>query len=187
VKRCFVAVDLSSADRELLSRWRLKAPEEKGVKWVESENLHVTLKFLGGIPEERLDAAIQAVEKAALCAAAFRVRFSGAGAFPDFRRPSVFWTGAAEGSEDLKRLAEIVEDEFLKAGFDREERVWVPHLTLARAKESRVRETTRFFESFPPPDFFLRVSEIALLESVLSSAGPHYIKCATFSLRSSFA
>jgi 2'-5' RNA ligase len=152
--RCFAAVGLPSAVREEIAAFvaRLHAGCP-GMKWSDPAGLHLTLKFFGSVDETRLPALSEALARAASAAAPFRARLSGAGAFPDARKPQVLWTGAAEGGPAFLRLARAVEEETEAIGFEPEPRPFRPHVTLGRAKEGtdklRTGETlqTAVFES----------------------------------------
>jgi 2'-5' RNA ligase len=102
------------------------------VRWVDADTFHITLKFLGEVPEQRLKEMTSALEQAASVASGFTFALRGAGAFPNFRRPRVFWIGTVN-AEPLLILQEAVEQFFEPLGFPTEKRAYHPHLTLGRA------------------------------------------------------
>jgi len=146
--RLFVAVPLPEAARDTIAgavdrvRRRLEAADraafeaggEPGgrVRWVRLDGLHVTLRFLGGAAEERLEELRDVVDVAAAAATPFEVALDGAGAFPVPGRPRTLWLGIVEGGEGLAGLAAGVEDALVAFGWPREERPFRPHLTVAR-------------------------------------------------------
>jgi len=135
--RTFVAVEISSESRKaavrLIGRLRSAGAD---VKWVTPENLHLTLKFLGNVPAERLAEVCNVAEQAASAHAPFTLEMRGAGAFPNPSRPRVIWLGTQAGSQQLTALAEAMEKRFEKLGFRREARRFHPHLTLGRVRRS---------------------------------------------------
>jgi RNA 2',3'-cyclic 3'-phosphodiesterase len=163
----------------------LRAPND-GVAWARRDKLHVTLKFLGAaVDSARLAPLAEAIAEVSNAAAALQVRTRGIGAFPNLRRPRVLWTGLE--SQALVRLATQIEGAAAPLGFERAERPWAPHLTIARIRDPRrvasllgrlqAAEQSEFGES--------RVGEIALYRSHLSSTGSTYERLATFSLSGS--
>ncbi|MCL6640552.1 MAG: RNA 2',3'-cyclic phosphodiesterase [Candidatus Rokubacteria bacterium] len=107
------------------------------VAWVAPENLHVTLKFLGSVEEERLTAVGEALASVASAARGFELAVAGLGAFPTPTRPRVVWAGIAGGAEPLASLAAAVEVALEPLGFPREKRPFVGHVTLGRVREPR--------------------------------------------------
>jgi 2'-5' RNA ligase len=111
--RLFVAVFPSpqaSAElaRELSAHWA--SPGRAGLRWVSSENLHVTLKFLGSVPQASVAALSAACALAAQSGQPFELRWSGAGAFPSARRARILWLGVAEGARELTQLSAAVDN-----------------------------------------------------------------------------
>lgn len=136
--RLFVALNLPNAVRE--AAWEAAAPlraRDWPVKWVRPEGIHLTLKFLGQVSpeqEERLRSALAraAAPEGADAERALTLVLRGFGAFPDARRPRVFWLGV-EAEPALELLQHRVEREFAPEGFPTEARAFRPHVTLGRA------------------------------------------------------
>jgi len=174
--RCFVAVDI---DKPALKGALLRAQGAivatgADVKAVEEENIHITLKFLGEIPEERTARVAELVR--GISFKPFTLEFRGVGVFPAPSRPSVVWAGVSgEASEMLAVFTEL--EWGLKAlGFEQERRPFQPHVTLCRVRGGRNRtqlaEAVKAMEDeeFGP----LRVEHIRLKKSVLTRSGPIY-------------
>jgi 2'-5' RNA ligase len=104
------------------------------VAWVPAANLHLTLQFLGSIPEESVEVVSAAVRRVATAHAPFEARARGLGAFPDARHPRVLWVGV-DGGEPLQRLQRDVEGALEGLGFPRETRAFHPHVTVGRVKD----------------------------------------------------
>ncbi len=140
-RRLFIAVPLAEAARaavesvvaQVRAAEREAARDAPGVRWVRVEGLHLTLKFLGSTPDARRPSIEAGLDAAALGMAPFRVRISGAGAFPSPNRPRALWLGIEEGGAALADLARRVDDRLAEAGWEREGRPFRAHLTLARS------------------------------------------------------
>jgi 2'-5' RNA ligase len=134
--RTFIAVDPGTAvqDRcvslqETLSR--TGAP----IKWVEHDNLHVTLLFLGEVDDRDVVSVCRAVTTVCVTHAPFVLSVEGVGCFPNPRRPRTIWAGLGAGTQELVSLHDALESPLLALGcYRREERQFAPHLTLGRVK-----------------------------------------------------
>ena len=107
--------------------------------WTRPEGIHLTLKFLGEVPEAKIEEIKNALVRAAEATSRFRLEIAGAGAFPNPKNPRVVWLGVSGDIDKLSALQGSVEESMTAVGFDREERAFSPHLTLARIKYLRTR------------------------------------------------
>ncbi|HSD20794.1 MAG TPA: RNA 2',3'-cyclic phosphodiesterase [Anaeromyxobacter sp.] len=151
-----------------------RAAEE--VRWVAPENVHLTLQFLGAVPELRVEAVAEAVHAAAATSRPLALEVHGAGGFPNARRPRVVWAGIAG---DVAALAALVQDlgrRLAPLGFAPETRPYSPHLTLGRARDGRGAPGLggALAEATQGDGVAWRVSELVLFESHLSPKGPRY-------------
>ncbi len=101
-------------------------------RWVRVDGLHVTLRFLGATPDEKLGVLGEALAAAASGVEPFSVTLSGAGSFPNPSHPRVLWIGIAQGEEPIAALVRRLDPELLPLGWPPENRPFSPHLTLAR-------------------------------------------------------
>ena len=134
--RLFIAIDLPGATRDrieaLISELRREVPD---VRWAGIDGIHLTLKFLGEVGENRLPALAQILgRRAAALSGGFTVGVRGVGTFGGTSRPRVAWCGVVDPEGALARLAADVEEGCAGLGFPREGRPFHPHLTLARIK-----------------------------------------------------
>lgn len=133
--RTFIAAEIPAAvKRDIardLDRLRTLAPR---VKWTQADNLHLTLRFLGDIPENDLEELFEALRDGLAGISPFVLEMTGVGAFPHWRHPRVVWAGCGEGAEDALALAAAVEDVCEDLGYERERRPFRPHVTLGRVK-----------------------------------------------------
>ena len=131
--RLFVALNLPKKERDRIYRVSKVLREcELPVRWVEPEHYHVTLKFLGEVPEDRMDGVQDALNHVASTTVKLDLAVEGFGAFPTIRRPQVIWVGI-EPTPALRCLKQDVEWALMGCGFERETRAFHPHLTLGRA------------------------------------------------------
>jgi len=141
VLRTFFAIEIGEAARraaaELVDALR-RDPGCAAVRWGRPEGFHVTLRFLGPTPEERVPALAAAVRDATAGIAPFSLALGALGAFPDARRPRVVFVGV-EPAEPVAALAAAVERGVVAAGFAPEPRPFHAHLTLGRIRELRRR------------------------------------------------
>jgi RNA 2',3'-cyclic 3'-phosphodiesterase len=177
--RIFVAVFPPLEVRSALAAAARELPVVGEVRWIRPENLHLTLKFLGNVPQEDLSRVAEALEPVRLRHSPFEAGLSGFGAFPSARRARILWVGIGEGTEPLLALARDVEASLEPLGFEREDRAYMPHLTLGR---TRGRPATLEAIAAPPPVPRFAARNVELVESVLGSAGATYSTLAAFPL-----
>jgi len=133
--RTFIAIELDESLRRSLGALqnRLKRQVPPGsVRWVAPEGIHLTLKFLGDTPGDRIPEIAAALRDACGTSAPFEVSVEGRGCFPSFRRPRVVWVAVHDNSHKLARLQQEIERLVAPLGYPTEERSFNPHLTLGR-------------------------------------------------------
>jgi 2'-5' RNA ligase len=153
------------------------------IRWVRPESLHLTLKFLGEIPQERLADINQAVERGAAGISPFTFVLAELGGFPNLRRPRVLWLGVLRGQELLKKLQGQVEDRLAECGFPKEKRQFSPHLTIGRVKS--LRGIQPLLERLPSISFQseeISVASVKVMRSQLKSSGAEYSELKVISL-----
>ncbi|HWG89396.1 MAG TPA: RNA 2',3'-cyclic phosphodiesterase [Candidatus Thermoplasmatota archaeon] len=153
------------------------------LKVVAPENLHLTLKFLGEVPDGKTSAVETALREAAAGVAPFTMDLVGLGTFPPRGAPRVVWAGV-QGAEPLTQVATRFETAARALGFAREERAFSPHVTLARARSPRGKEDViRFVQAHrDEPLGEVRVEELRLMRSELRPTGPVYTPVLTVRL-----
>lgn len=183
--RLFVALDLPVAVRRSLAHVieQLK-PKCREARWVRTESMHLTLKFIGHAIADgdaqklgELRAALAAVHSSR----PVELHFRGIGFFPSERRPRVVWCGI-QASPNLAHIAAEIDRTLEPLGIPREKRDFVPHLTLARIEPPRrVDALARAAEELQSADFgSARESEFFLFESKLKPSGAEYTKIETY-------
>jgi RNA 2',3'-cyclic 3'-phosphodiesterase len=143
------------------------------VKWVEPDNLHLTLRFIGEVDEATSDVVRETLKKP-LSEPPFTSSFEGLGVFPPNGPPRVIWVAATEGADALGRMHREVEERLTALGLAREDRPFRAHLTLGRFREPAGAETRRLLQGHEAVLGRCRVVEATLYSSRLSPAGPSY-------------
>ena len=155
---------------------RVIGPAAAELRWVAPENVHLTLQFLGAVPNERVEAVLAAVREVAALERPLSLEVKGAGGFPSSRRPRAVWLGVTGDVETLARLAAALGRRLAPLGFPPEDRAFSPHLTLARARDRRgipgLAGALAQADAAEPVAW--RVPELLLEESHLSPGGPRY-------------
>ncbi|MHB8780631.1 MAG: RNA 2',3'-cyclic phosphodiesterase [Candidatus Geothermincolia bacterium] len=175
--RLFVAVDIPERLKQAIAKGigscRRVAPD---ARWVRPENLHLTLKFLGATPQERIDDIAAALESVCGGHATMHMAMQGPVAFPDARRARVFWVGLGGDMEPLARLAQQIEDGMAELDFEREGRPFTGHITIARLRRpADVAHLMTCWEREPGiAGERFEVSETVLYSSELRGAGARY-------------
>ncbi|MGD0282236.1 MAG: RNA 2',3'-cyclic phosphodiesterase [Dissulfurispiraceae bacterium] len=182
--RCFIALDVSEEVRDSIGRAIEKVKDlSKGVRWVRPDHVHLTLKFLGEADDAMV---LQIRERLSLVCrrhGPFALSVSGTGVFPDLRHPNILWVGMDE-SGPLRILNMDVGQSMAGLGFEREKKLFYPHLTVGRVKSRDSLEAVlREWSTFKDTVFgTITVGEILLMRSTLKPGGAEYSKIAGFEL-----
>jgi 2'-5' RNA ligase len=177
--RSFLAIELPETIRRKIEEVQKELKlSHADVRWVNPQNIHLTLKFFGNIDESRIDPIVKSLEGPIGANSPFSLSIRGMGSFPHLRNPRVIWMGLEEGKEVLVALQKGVDGELKKIGFEPEERDFHPHLTLGRAKSNRGKdELVGRLEKHQEEEFGnFRVERVVLFESDLKPSGPIYTR-----------
>jgi RNA 2',3'-cyclic 3'-phosphodiesterase len=185
--RTFIAVEISAAARAkagvLIGVLRTAGAD---VKWVEPHNLHLTLQFLGDVPENAIADVCNAVTRGAAEVEPFGLEICGAGAFPNVGKPRTVWLGAKEGAEKMAELHDRVALALAELGFQDDARRFQTHLTIGRVKSMKyVSLLTPLLRQ--QADFSagrISVDRVIVFSSRLERGGPIYEKLAIAPLHS---
>jgi 2'-5' RNA ligase len=174
--RLFVAIELSERNRSRLAQVQESLRHQcHGVKWIPSHQLHMTVKFLGDVPDAKVPEVSAALNRAAFSATVCTMELQGAGCFPPKGPARIVWTGAAEPTGALTKLVDAVESELSQIQFPRERRPFSPHITIGRVRnddsDGRIRAAV---DSASYKSTTQDVKKITLMSSVLSPKGPTY-------------
>jgi RNA 2',3'-cyclic 3'-phosphodiesterase len=179
--RAFIAIELPEGLKKELAELetQLKRNSPPVVKWVDPNNIHITLKFLGEISADSIGELMLAIEESTSGIHPFKLEIREIGAFPNLERVGVIWVGIKGEMEKIAQLQKRIESNTEQLGFPRESRVFTPHLTLGRVRdEARPNERMRLGKLLADTHFTalhnVEVIAVNLMKSQLTPAGPIY-------------
>lgn len=178
--RSFIAIELPDKIKTFLSCLQEKLKRTASdVKWVEPRNIHLTLKFLGEIPESKLPEITAAVQDIAQTKSSFVMRLAFLGAFPNIKSCRVIWVGIDKGDTESKEIALAMEEKLQKSGIPGEERKFSSHITLGRARGAKNRQglielLDTLAGSLSRENLEFEVKKLTLFKSTLTPQGPVY-------------
>jgi len=174
--RTFIAIAIPETVRQQIGKLQSELKTIGGkVRWVKPDSMHLTLKFLGEVPEGDIEKIGNQVQQAIESVEPFALQIVGSGCFPNSKRPRVLWLGISGRADVLKKLAERIEANLVKLGFRRERREFTPHLTLGRVKS--ISGIAPLIEKMGLLDFDsepFEVREILVMKSDLKPTGAEY-------------
>lgn len=173
--RAFIAIELSDEAKAVLadvSETLANQTPSGAVKWVEPQRMHLTLRFLGNTPLDKLDELAAALDAVAEQHAPFRLALNALGCFPNGRRPRVIWVGVEGDVARAQALRATIEEAIEPFGWEPEEKPFKPHLTLGRVKDHKASIDLPWGQGVAPAE--INVREIVLFESQLRRSGPIY-------------
>jgi 2'-5' RNA ligase len=174
--RSFLAFDIENDDvrKKLSSTQRFLVQTGADLKLVETENIHVTMRFLGDIAPGMVDKIFEEMKK--LQFTPFNVQIKGVGVFPHLNYPRVVWAGITEGAEQLRNVFSQLEPHLRGLGFAPDSKGFSPHLTIARVRSGRNKaQLADFVTKHAAYDFgTIKTECLRLKQSVLSPKGPTY-------------
>lgn len=171
--RLFCAVEIPEELRAEIRR--ASAPLRAtgaGVKWVKEDQLHLTLAFLGEVPDAA--GASQSLAAAAKTVAPFEARIGPYGAFPDFDHPKVLWVGLSQGEEEMTALADALRSELSARRLPFDDKPFRAHATLGRVQRPGGMKAIKdpAYKLLKLPSF--RIEEAVLFSSAVGHAGASY-------------
>ena len=176
--RMFVAIEIAQKSALQIEKLMMVfASSGADIKWVESGLFHVTLKFLGDVEREDMASVCTEFQKAVKDIPPFEIRAFGAGAFPKVEMPRTVWIGVEDPSNQLASSFSAVEAAAVKMGFVRENKPFVPHITLGRIRKptAALKDLSEKIAQYPRYDAGkTHVTHIDVLSSELTRRGPIY-------------
>jgi RNA 2',3'-cyclic 3'-phosphodiesterase len=175
--RLFIALDLPQYLQTELKRFCCGLP---GAKWVDEQQVHLTLRFIGEVEGSCFKDISEVLENVEM--APFDLQLKGVGCFPPRKKPTVLWVGL-ETSKELKQLKAQIDSCLKKVNLEPEQRKFSPHITLARLKETPVKRLTNYlsgnalYQSLP-----FTVSEFHLYSSILNHKGAIHSKEVSYAI-----
>ena len=189
MKRLFIAIKTEPGKNFIESLHQLQSHlSQERIKWVEEQNIHVTLKFLGDTETKKIPLIQYALSEVLNKRQEFTIQLLNLGIFGSRYDPRVVWTGI-EPYLEIVSLMQSVHQSLIPVGFEPDRQNLVPHLTLGRIKEikdkprfQKIIDQFREISSLPIP-----INEVFLFESILKKEGPVYIPLKVFPLKASLS
>ncbi len=178
--RTFIAIEIPPAIKQAIAAQTASLHQQSGhaVRWVNAENIHLTLKFLGEVSSSNINLLTQTLQNECDQHPPFQVTVATLGSFPNPRRPRVIWIGLSAPPE-LGRLQHNIETATTRLGYTSEEKSFTPHLTLGRVREqasaSEIQSLRTLLEQTTVGQLgTFTVSAVHLFKSDLQPGGPVY-------------
>ena len=189
MKRLFIAIKTEPGKNFIESLHQLQSHlSQERIKWVEEQNIHVTLKFLGDTETKKIPLIQSALSEVLNKRQEFTIQLLNLGIFGSRYDPRVVWTGI-EPYLEIVSLMQSVHQSLIPVGFEPDRQNLVPHLTLGRIKEikdkprfQKIIDQFREISSLP-----IMINEVFLFESILKKEGPVYIPLKVFPLKASLS
>lgn len=181
--RAFIAIELPKPLQDAIEKQTVRLRQTLGdeiVRWVPTQNMHLTLKFLGEIATSHVEFLKQLVAQEASSHPSFELQIGGLGSFSTSRRPHILWAGL-HAPVGLVSLQKSIEASASRLGYEREEREFSPHLTLGRVRQNidqtEVQKIRTALDTIQLGNIGItRVDSIHLIKSDLHPSGPVYTK-----------
>jgi len=172
--RGFIAIDIGAFPK-LMEIEKEIMNAGANVKLVEPGNIHITLKFLGDTEETKIDEIENIIKNSVNNVSPFKIQLLGTGVFPNSSYIKVIWIGIKQG-EQIGIIADKIDEQLTKIGFEREKRKFSPHLTIARVKTANNKEKLmQIVEKYRDLEFKnIEIDNIRLKKSELTPKGPIY-------------
>jgi RNA 2',3'-cyclic 3'-phosphodiesterase len=174
--RTFICIEIPDSIKSRIGKLQETLRQiDAQISWTKPSNIHLTLKFLGGVSATRLERIKKAVKTAAEGINPFDIEVSGSGCFPSPRNPRVLWVGIGDVPEELQRLYANLEDELAGIGFEHEKRKFSPHLTIGRVRTPQ--NASRVADSLIAGRFAaerFHATEVVVMRSDLKPTGSIY-------------
>ena len=189
--RAFIAIPLPHPLLEKLAALQRQLEKEvpsRSVRWVRTESIHLTLKFLGDTLTEKLPEIERALAAVARYVPACTFTVGELGCFPNPRRPRIVWVGVQEPTGRMAALQDAIEEVMASFGYTPEGRGFTPHLTLGRVRRHVPRSDVAQVGQAVTATQVGTLAEVpadhfALIRSVLKPAGAEYTVLQEFPLR----
>ena len=177
--RSFIAIqlapDVNRNSTRMLQRLRQSSD---GIKWVPTDNLHLTLKFLGDVDNTEVPDVCKVIHRICAHQSPFHLDFSGTGGFPSLQRPRILYAGINDASGALTEIVSQLETSLAELGFKQEPRDYIPHLTLGRTRSASRLASSDVMERLATEERTelggMLVGSLQMVASFLDKSGPTY-------------
>lgn len=185
MKRIFLALDISPDEQFRKEIVNIQQSfYEGGIKWIDPDHMHLTIRFFGETEEHNIALISDATMKTVHDIHPFQLVLSSLGVFKNIKQPRVIWIGCNHSAE-LMDLSQKIEYGLVQNGFPSENRMFSPHLTLARIRslpgKNKLAEIIEYYRGYIFCQQF--ISQIILYESILKKTGPEYTAIQSFEMK----
>ncbi len=173
--RTFIALALAAEIKNAIAEYLQPLGKlANGISWAKTENLHLTLKFLGDTPAAQIPEIGAALDRICTSYEPVRAQISGSGVFPNKKHPRVIWLGLKTETDRLVQLAKAIDAACVRFGFQSEMRPFAPHLTVGRVRAGTASAVIQRMEEnlFSSPEMVFH--ECLFMKSELHPAGSIY-------------
>ncbi len=181
--RSFIAIELPAAVKQELTTLEdiLKKRCPQVVRWVDPQNIHVTLKFLGDVDSDRVDEINMAIDEATQGMSPFHLELKDLGVFPNLNKVNIIWVDAKGDLDKLTYLQKQIESNMEQLGFTREDRDFTPHLTIGRVRDYASPDDRKKIGQILSQTAFasaqvITVGSVNLMKSQLTNTGAIYTR-----------
>ncbi|MCJ7692762.1 MAG: RNA 2',3'-cyclic phosphodiesterase [Sedimentisphaerales bacterium] len=190
--RCFIAIDIdenmrkafADLEQQMQTRTRGENINKSDVKWVQPEHVHITLKFLGEVKDKQISEVCNIVGELAKQSKGFELDIESVGHFGG-KSARVLWVGTGEGGEELRLLAEAIDEHLSLAGWPKETREFSGHLTLCRIRNTlaglKLAQMSKEYKDFKLGA--VSVDSLSVYQSELTPSGPNYTVLVKYELQ----
>ena len=184
--RCFIAIPLPNQTHQELHKIQSQLKETGAdVKWVKSDNIHLTLKFLGDAEGTKIATISQKLKEIASGYPCFETIIGKLGTFPTLSNPRVIWLGIDKNEDKINNMQKRIEEVLEPLGFPKETRVFHSHLTLGRVRSKKnIQNLTEKIKTLSLPQLVpITVDKMILFQSILKPSGAEYTALEEFGLQ----
>lgn len=182
--RTFIAIEIPDKTKEKIARFqKLHTAKNLPVRWININNIHITLKFIGEISESLVERIRKEIFEQPVKHESFELSIQGTGVFPNSVKPRILWAGIESGAKQISEIAADIDCKLNDLGIPKETRSFKPHITIGRF---RARNKPENLDMLIAPGALesgaFTVEKVALMQSVLKPSGAEYSKLSEFSL-----
>ena len=184
MKRLFAAIKIIPDEQFLKLYWSLRnSLKHEKIKWVEEENLHLTLKFFGETFDEKIDLICEVLDNFVIDCEPFELQLENVGIFGSSYNPKVIWFGINQFSE-LQFLHQTITENLKTIGYYPDRQNFVPHLTVARIRKLNDKKLFQKIIDKHKTGLIqkIKIKKLYLFESILLPEGPIYNVIEEYSL-----
>ncbi len=181
--RTFISINMTDALHQSISKIQNRLNTNAvGIRWTRAENCHLTLQFLGDIPEETVKPLSIALTNAGLTIQPFTAELKGIGQFPVRNPLSVLWIGVDQGNQEMRNLEKAIRNPLVECGIKFDKKPFSPHLTIGRGRKGQKAQLNNLDSYANLSAGKIEVNAFYLMKSVLHQSGPVYTVVKKFAL-----